>query len=85
MPAEILILAHGGNDCYTDFFWQIPASKGSGEGGSGHGKRKEKVPNQHYTVFWRDYDKDMVHMCMNCSILGNYPFCKPGQVHTSIF
>jgi len=21
MPAEILILAHGGNDCYTDFFF----------------------------------------------------------------
>jgi len=44
MPAEILILAHGGNDCYT--------------------KRKEKVPNQHYTVFWRHYNKDMVDMCV---------------------
>ena len=37
------------------FFWQIPASEGSGEGGSGHGMRKEQVPNQHYTVFWRHY------------------------------
>jgi len=34
------------------FFWQIPASEVSGEGGSGHGKRKEKVPNQHYTQAW---------------------------------
>jgi len=34
-----------------------PASEGSGEGSSGHGKRK-KLPNQHYTGFWRHYDED---------------------------
>ena len=27
-------------------------------GGSGHGKRKEEVPNQHYMVFWKHYDED---------------------------
>jgi len=51
MPAEILILAHGGNDCYT--------------------KRKEKVPNQHYSVLetlQRGYGG---HVCVDCSILGN--------------
>jgi len=53
------------------FFPQIPASEGSGKGGSGHGKRKEKVPNQHYTVFWRHYDEDTVDMCVDCSVLGN--------------
>jgi len=53
------------------FFQQIPASKRSGEGGSSHGKRKEKVPNQHYTVFWRHYNEDMADMCVDCSILGN--------------
>jgi len=53
------------------FFRQIPARKGSGEGGSGHGKRKEKLPNQHYTVFWRHYDEDTADMCVDCSILGN--------------
>jgi len=49
------------------FFQQIPVS----EGGSGHGKKKEKVPNQHYTVFWRHYNEDMADMCVDCSILGN--------------
>jgi len=53
------------------FFQQIPVSEGSGEGGSGHGKKKEKVPNQHYTVFWRHYNEDMADMCVDCSILGN--------------
>jgi len=40
------------------FFQQISVSEGSGEGGTGHAKRKEQVPNQHHTVFWRHYDKD---------------------------
>jgi len=46
-------------------------SEGSGEGGTGHGKRKEKVPNQHYTVFCRHYNKDTADMCIDCSILVN--------------
>jgi len=58
MPAKILISAHAGNDHYIVFFQQIPASKGSGEGSSGHGKRKEKLPNQHYREFWRHYNED---------------------------
>jgi len=34
-----------------------PASKGSGEGSSHCGKKK-KLPNQHYTGFWRHYNAD---------------------------